>query len=86
MAEIPPKWVLKKYARLWVKFHNKSFTKEDAEEIMNGTANPSNFYSELKNHGWLRIDADQKDARRNIYTLQDPKTTIEEIGKQNGRK
>ena len=52
MPEMPPKWVMEKYAKLWVKFKDKPFNSVQAKKIMGDLKNPSIFYSELKKHGW----------------------------------
>ncbi len=80
MPEMPPKWVMEKYAKLWVKFKDKPFNSVQAKKIMGDLKNPSIFYSELKKHGWLTIQLDPKDSRKSIYTLKNPQKTIEEIG------
>jgi len=81
MAEIPAKWVLEGYTKLWAKFKDKSFTTADAKKIINHIQNPSNLYSNLKKCGWLTINRDSKDSRKSIFILKDPKEMIEEIGK-----
>ncbi len=82
MVEIPAKWVLEGYTQLWSKFKEKPFKSTEAKKVINGVQNPSNLYSHLKNTGWLKIERDPKDSRKSIYTLKDPKQTIEEIGKK----
>lgn len=81
MTEIPSKWILKKYASLWHNFKQKEFKGKEAQSVMKGVSNPSNFYSELKKAGWLTMRLDVKDSRKHIYQLKDPKEVIEEIGK-----
>ena len=82
MVEIPAKWVLEGYTKLWAKFKNKPFKSTEAKKIINNVQNPSNLYSHLKNSGWLKIERDPKDSRKSIYTLKNPQETIEEIGQK----
>lgn len=85
MAEIPPKWVLEKYAKLWVKFKATPFSLADANDLMADLTNPSVFYTQLRTTGWLKQEVDPEDGRKRINTLQDPKQMIEEIGQSNKR-
>ena len=80
MAQIPPKWVMEKYAKLWTQFRDTPFTAADAKDIMSDIANPSVFYTKLRTTGWLTQEVDPQDGRKRINKLKDPREMIEEIG------
>lgn len=81
MAEISPKWALRIYAKLWVEFKGKSFSKEQANKVVRD-GNLPQALSRLKRDGWLKIGLDVNDARKSLYTLKEPKEVIEYIGKK----
>jgi len=75
-----PEWIMKRYARLWSKFKDKEFTKEEASKLLKGDASLAVFLSELRKAGWMEMKMDQQDARKTIYQLKDPaKTFLEEL-------
>jgi len=80
MSEISPKWALTIYAKLWVSFGNRSFSKEESKKVVKGNRLVLAI-SRLKKDGWLNMRVDPNDARKNLYILKDPKEVMEEIGK-----
>jgi len=80
MAQHLPKWIMKRYSKLWTKFKNKEFTREDAEKILNGDTSLAVFLSNLRKAGWLEMKLHPDDARKTIYKLKNPTDAIlEEI-------
>ena len=78
MAELPPKWVMENYAKLWTKFKENPFSNTEAKKIVGNFTNPSIIYSKLKTTGWLRITLDPKDSRKSVYSLKNPHQAIDE--------
>lgn len=81
MAGFSPKWALNIYAKLWVSFRDKNFSKKEAEKVVKDNK-LSQVFSILRKDGWLEIELDPKDARKSLYLLHDPKKIIERIGKK----
>jgi len=69
------------YAKLWVAFGTKQFSKKEAEKAAKSNSLQMAF-SRLKRDGWLSIELDPKDGRKSLYVLRDPKLVVEEIGKK----
>ena len=86
MVEHLPEWIVKRYSRLWFRFKEKEFTKEQAEKVL-GTDNAmAVFLSDLRKAGWMEIKMSQEDARKTIYKLKEPtKTFMEELKELNGK-
>lgn len=80
MTKHLPVWIMKRYSRLWTKFKDKEFTKEQSEALFTDDKSISVFLSELRKSGWLEMKMSQEDARKTIYKLKDPvKAILEEI-------
>ena len=76
-----PKWVWRRYALLWKKFENKSFTFEQAKKelkFVDGNT-LSVMFNELKTAGWIKVGLDEKDTRKRVYTLVNPEQIVESI-------
>jgi len=79
-----PEWIMKRYAKLWSKFKEKEFTKEQVEKVLPKDKAIAVFLSELRKAGWLEMKMSQKDARKTIYKLINPQEAIiEEIKELN---
>ena len=75
-----PEWIMKRYAKLWKKFKEKEFTKEQAEKTLGKDTAVAVALSELRKSGWLEMKMSQEDARKTIYNLKDPtKAILEQI-------
>ncbi|MEK6952736.1 MAG: hypothetical protein AABX29_07010 [Nanoarchaeota archaeon] len=84
MTKHIPEWIMIRYAKLWNKFKEKEFTREQAEKIMPRDTAMAVFFSELRKAGWLEMKMSQEDARKTVYKLKDPtKAIIEEINELN---
>ena len=80
MTEHLPEWIVKRYAKLWFKFKEKEFTKEQAEKVLGTNNAMAVFLSDLRKAGWMEIKMSQEDARKTIYKLREPtKTFMEEL-------
>jgi len=81
-----PEWIMKRYAKLWFKFKEKEFTKEQAEKIIGIDKAIAVFLSYLRKAGWMEMKMSQEDARKTIYQLKDPTKTflqnLKEMAKQ----
>jgi hypothetical protein len=76
-----PKWVWKRYAKLWQKFNENPFTFEQAQkELKHLDRNLiSVMFNELKTAGWIAVSLDEKDTRKRVYTLLNPITIVESV-------
>ena len=84
MTKHLPEWIIKRYAKLWSKFKEKEFSKEQAEKIIPKDSAIAVFFSELKKAGWVEMKMSQEDARKTVYKLKDPtKAIMEEINELN---
>lgn len=74
-----PKWVWKRYALLWKKFEDTPFSFEKAQkELKHLDRNLiSVMFNELKNAGWIKVNLDEKDTRKRVYTLVNPIQVVE---------
>lgn len=81
-----PEWIMKRYAKLWKKFKNKEFTKEQAMKVLPKDSSIAVLLSELRKAGWMEIKMSQEDARKTIYQLKEPAKTflqnLKEMAKQ----
>ncbi|MGA2130456.1 MAG: hypothetical protein ABSG05_02470 [Candidatus Pacearchaeota archaeon] len=84
MAQHLPEWIMKRYAKLWSKLKDKEFTKDQALKILNNDNAIAVLLSELRKADWLEMRMSEKDARKTIYKLKNPKQAIlEEINELN---
>ena len=79
MTENLPTWIMQRYSKLWSKFNDREFTKEQAEKLLGKDNAIAVFFSDLRKAGWLEIRIDQADARKTIYKLKNPKQAISEV-------
>ena len=79
MVNPVPKWVWRRYAKLWQKFKDKPFTFEQAKkELKFVDVNVvSVMFNELKTAGWLLVNLDAEDSRKRIYKLVNPVAVVE---------
>jgi DNA-binding MarR family transcriptional regulator len=84
MTKHLPEWIMTRYSKLWSKFKEKEFTREQAERLMPKDSAIAVFFSELRKAGWVEMKMSQEDARKTVYKLKDPtKAIIEEINELN---
>ena len=80
MTKHLPVWIMKRYSRLWTKFKEKEFTKDQAEILFADDKSISVTLSSLRKSVWLEMKMSQEDARKTIYKLKNPaKAILEEI-------
>lgn len=81
MVSPVPKWIWKRYARLWQKFKDKPFTFDQAEKELKFLDRNviSVMFNELKNAGWLVVGLSEEDSRKRIYRLVNPIQVVEKI-------
>ena len=70
-----PRWIKKRYLKLFDNFKNKTFTYEEASAYLKETFNDKNdqvknILSELKKSGLLETDRSEQDKREKIYKLK----------------
>ena len=86
MTQHLPEWIMIRYSKLWMRFKDKEFTKEQAEKILKSDGAIAVFLSDLRKAGWMEIKIDEKDARKTIYKLKNPeKAILEEIKELSGK-
>lgn len=81
MTKPIPNWLMRKYSILWNKYKGKEFSyqqamatlKEDDRVFMSITL------SRMKKDGWLKTRTNQKDKRKNIYSLEIPEDAIKKM-------
>lgn len=78
MVDISPKWAFKIYSKLWSKYNDKLFSKEDALKIIDDN-NLNQAFSRLKKDGWLKISLDEEDSRKSLYLLKNPEKMIKDL-------
>lgn len=83
MARPLPKWVMQKYAELWILFRDSAFHHSQTTEVLG--ENASIIIMHLRKNGWLEISLDQADARKRIYTLKSPEQAILDIANETSR-
>jgi len=76
MTEHIPEWLMIRYSKLWLKFKDKEFTKEQADKILWGDNALAVVISDLRKAGWLEMKMDEKDARKSVYKLKNPQENI----------
>ena len=81
MINAIPKWVWKRYALLWKKFHDTPFTFEKAQkELKHLDRNLiSVMFNELKTAGWIAVNLDKEDSRKRVYNLLTPLEIVESV-------
>lgn len=84
MSKHLPEWIMKRYAKLWSKFKEKEFTKEQAMKILPKDSSVAVMLSDLRKAGWIEMKMSQEDARKTIYKLKEPtQTFMEELKELN---
>ena len=78
MTDLSPKWAFKIYAKLWSKYKDKEFSKEDAIKIVKDN-NLNQAFSRLKKDKWLKISLDEDDSRKSLYRLKNPEEMIKAL-------
>ena len=86
MTKHLPEWIMERYSKLWLKFKDKEFTREQAAKVIGNDKALAVFLSELRKSGWISIRLDENDARKNIYKLKNPTIGILESIKELGKK
>ena len=81
MVEPLPKWIMRRYAKLWNAFSNRNFNFEKASNTLKEKDQRiiAIILSELDKYGWINIKQDPKDSRRRLYQLKKPNEAIKEM-------
>jgi len=76
-----PKWIMRRYAKLWNAFSNRNFNFEKASNTLKEKDQRiiAIILSELDKYGWINIKQDPKDSRRRLYQLKKPNEAIKEM-------
>jgi len=79
-----PEWLEIRYTILWNEFEDKTFTKEEAVDILkeknkDDEKNIAVFISELKKANFLKIYLDPIDSRKRRYKLKSKKEVVKEV-------
>ena len=76
MDKLLPKWIMERYIVLWRNFSDKPFAREDVARLLKNLKKPDDgsvinlLLSELRKAGWLKVEFDQSDTRKRVYTLK----------------
>jgi hypothetical protein len=83
MAELLPKWEMRRYITLWNKLKDKEFANKKAKELLKEEDDHllSVFFYDLKKAGWIIVNRDEKDKRKKIYKLKSPEEIFKEVSK-----
>ena len=76
MIQHIPEWLMIRYSKLWIKFKEKEFTKEQAEKILKGDSALAVVLSDLRKAGWLEMKMDEQDSRKSLYKLKNPQENV----------
>lgn len=84
MAQIPPKWLMRRFLLLRNVYGiKKKFSFKEAEETLGDDSRIVNLcLSELKKRGWIESEPDPQDSRRKLYSLKDLNKVYDEITKE----
>jgi hypothetical protein len=78
-----PKWLQYRFAILYAKHKDKSFTQEQAERDLGlPRATVRVVLSEIRRAGWLDVEMGSDDIRKFTYVLKNPETICRNIGRQ----
>lgn len=69
---------MQRYSKLWDKFKEKEFTREQVEKVLNKDNALAVVLSDLRKSGWLEMKMHPEDARKTIYKLKNPERAIKE--------
>lgn len=85
MSKPLPKWLFRRYARLWKEKKSDEFDYDEARRLLKEKDDKtlSVILSELRKHGWLKATLDPSDARKRTYRLRSPQDLINEIAQVN---
>ena len=78
MTKHLPEWIMTRYSKLWTKFKEKEFTREQVEKVLGKNKALSVFLSDLRKAGWMEMKIHPEDARKTIYKLKNPEVAIKE--------
>jgi len=81
MPQPLPRWLFRRYAKLWKERGEGKFDYDAARQTLKEKDDKtlSVILSELRKHGWLEITLDRADARKRIYQLRPPQDITKEI-------
>ena len=81
MTEPLPKWIMKRYAKLWKAFDIKEFSFDKAVQVLKEEDNRviGIILSDLKKAGWVDIKKDPDNGRKKLYNLKKPNQAINEM-------
>jgi len=71
-----PEWIIRRHAKLWFKFKEKEFTKEQAKKIIPKDSAIAVFFSKLRKAGWMEMKMSKEDVHKTVYKLKNPKQAI----------
>lgn len=77
-----PRWLQKRYAILWDRLGEKPFDFDTAKKILKDADGSINVaFSEMRKLGWLKVEFDQKDARKRVYRLESLEKAFKEMAR-----
>jgi len=75
-----PKWIQKRYAKIYQKLDNKEFTHNDLKKVLrDGDKTINVIISELRKANWIVTKFDEEDYRKRKYTLKEPNEIYKQI-------
>lgn len=87
MSKPLPKWLFRRYARLWKGKKSDEFDYDEARRLLKEKDDKtlSVILSELRKHGWLEAALNPSDARKRTYRLRPPQDVVDEIARVNAQ-
>ena len=81
MIQPLPKWLMQRYAKLWLTFRENQFEYQQAKKARSEKNDKLLLVviSDLKKHGWLAVEQNPEDKRKSVYSLTSPNKAVEEI-------
>jgi len=77
MVEPLPKWIMKRYAKLWKSFSSKDFNFEKSVQVLKEDNRIiAIILSNLKKTGWISTRKDPTHPRKRIYNLKNPEDAV----------
>ena len=81
MSNLVPRWIIRRYIKLWKKYGKKKFTYTEAKDLLKEEDERmiSIALSQLNKSGWIKVEKDQKDKRRGKYVIIAPNDVFREV-------
>lgn len=78
MSKPLPKWIMKKFARLWNTFGKTPLNYKEIKKILKEESETSlrTILTTMRKSRWLKVRRNPEDRRKKIYQLREPEEII----------